>query len=81
MAFAKGRKTVSFEAAFRLNPREAVGAETLDSFLHNAEEHIFISTEMVQRLSPASMSVMEFRSALDVQIAEKMGRFLSWVNN
>ena len=34
-----------------------------------------ISTGLIRRLSPDSLSVFEFKSDLDVQIAEKMLRF------
>jgi hypothetical protein len=74
LTFTKGRKTESFEAAFRLNPREAISVENLDAFLHDGEEHIRITTELVRKLSPDSISVMEFRSDKDAKISEKMFR-------
>ena len=75
LSFAKGASTRSIEAAFRINPREAVGADQLDRFFHDPEEHVQIKTDLIRRLSPDSLSVMEFRSDLDVRIAEKMLRF------
>src|SRR5208337_2297 len=38
-------------------------------------EHVLIKTELIRRLSPDSLSVFEFKSGLDVQIAEKMLQF------
>lgn len=73
LAFVKGEQTNSFIAAFRINPREAVSPDNLDSFLHS--EHLHISTELVRRLSPGSLSVMEFNNPLDVRIAQKMLTF------
>ena len=34
-----------------------------------------ISAEMIKRLSPDSLSVMEFKSGLDVEIADKLVRY------
>lgn len=74
-SFMKGGRTQAIDAGFRINPREAVGAGQLDPFFHDPGQHVTIPTELIRRLSPDSLSVMEFRSALDVQIAEKMLRF------
>lgn len=52
LSFEKGGRTESFRAAFRINPREAIGADELDSFLHSDRQHLFIKTELVRRLSP-----------------------------
>ncbi|MEI6198146.1 MAG: ATP-binding protein, partial [Verrucomicrobiota bacterium] len=49
--------------------------ENLDSFLHNSGEHVRLSVPLIRKLSPDSLSVMEFRCELDVRIAEKMIRF------
>ena len=75
LSFMKGGRTETVEAAFRINPREAVGANHLDTFFHDPGEHVQIKTDLIRRLSPDSLSVMEFRSDLDVVIAEKMLRF------
>jgi hypothetical protein len=64
--------TDRFEAAFRINPREAVNVENIASFLRDRREHIEMTTELVRRTSPDSLSVMEFKSATDVAIVEKM---------
>ena len=63
---AKG--TTRFPAAFmRLDVAE------LDHF--PSEDALWLDVEFIRRLSPDSHSVMEFKSELDVQIAEKMLRF------
>ena len=74
-SFQKAGSTPHFAAAFRSQPREAVRVEDLDRFLHDPDEHVQISTGLIRRLSPDSLSVLEFKSDLDVQIAEKMLRF------
>jgi hypothetical protein len=74
VVFEKGAFTDSFPAAFRMNPREAVSAETLDQFLHDSSGHVILSVDLIRRLSPESLSIMEFRSSTEVDIATKMLR-------
>ena len=71
-AFRKGNQTDTFFAAFRINPREAVEPEQLDHFFHSPSDHLTYSVSMIRRLSPASLSIMEFKSELDVSIADKI---------
>ncbi|MGB5969213.1 MAG: ATP-binding protein, partial [Spirulinaceae cyanobacterium] len=73
--FEKGGNTESFQAAFRINPREAIRKEQLEVFLRDKNEQIKISVPLIHQLSPDSLSVMEFKSNLDITIAEKMARF------
>lgn len=75
LTFEKGGKTNEFEAAFRMNPREAIGKETIERFLNSSDEHISIPVELVRRLSPDSVSIMEFKNHTDIQIAEKALKF------
>ena len=75
LTFEKGNSTEQFQAAFRINPREAVKADELDFFFKDVDNHVLIKTAMVKRLSPASLSVMEFRKPIDARIAEKMAIF------
>jgi hypothetical protein len=75
LAFEKGSQTQSFMAAFRITPRESIASNELDNFLHSPNQHIEIPVSLVRRLSPDSLSVMEFRSETDVKIAEKMLRW------
>lgn len=72
LTFAKGGRTQTLNAAFRINPREAVSADRLDQFLNSPDERIDISVDLVKKLSPDSMSVMEFKNELDITIAKKM---------
>ncbi|MBI4024625.1 MAG: ATP-binding protein [Verrucomicrobia bacterium] len=75
LSFTKGGQSREFRAAFRINPREAVASDRLDDFLHTPTEHLQISVDLVRRLAPDSLSVMEFKNPLDVQIAKKMAVF------
>ncbi len=68
LTFEKGGRTESFPAAFmRLDVAE------LDRF--PAEIGFTLPVELIRRLSPDSHSVMEFNSAKDAAIAERMLRF------
>nr|WP_053537879.1 Eco57I restriction-modification methylase domain-containing protein [Anabaena sp. WA102] len=60
--------TISFPAKFM---RHDVGE--LNSFPDH--DCIHISVDLIKQLSPDSISVMEFKSDLDIVIAEKMSRF------
>jgi len=75
LVFEKGGHTISFQAAFRINPREAVVPDRLDEFLNSKDEHIEMSVPLVRRLSPDSLSIMEFKRNIDVGIVERMLRF------
>jgi len=68
LTFAKGGKTRSFPAAFMRHD-----VAELDRFPD--QDSIGISVDLVKRLSPDSLSVMEFKNETDVRIAEKMLRF------
>lgn len=68
LTFEKGKATKDFPVAFmRLN------VEELDRFPQ--EGAIEMSVDLIRRLSPSSLSLMEFKNDLDIQIAEKMLRF------
>ena len=75
VVFEKGGKTTSFRVAFRINPREAVAATELDEFLNSDANHLRIPVDLVRRLSPDSLSIMEFKSKVDIAIAEKALKF------
>ncbi|MDJ0617511.1 MAG: putative DNA binding domain-containing protein [Calothrix sp. MO_192.B10] len=75
LTFEKGGVTDTFSAAFRINPREAIRVEHLESFFKNKDEQVHISVPLVNCLSPDSLSVMEFKNEVDIRIAEKMLRF------
>jgi hypothetical protein len=68
LTFRKGRQTKTFPAAFmRHKVEELVGFPKGGALL--------LSVDLIRRLSPDSLSVMEFKNETDVSIAEKMLRF------
>jgi len=68
LTFTRGGSTRSFPAAFMRHD-----VAELDRFPEQGS--IDISVDLVKRLSPDSLSVMEFKNEMDVVIAEKMSRF------
>ncbi len=68
LTFEKGGNTERFPAAFMCHDvAELAGFP--------GEMGLPLSVELIRRLSPDSHSVMEFKSELDIRIAEKMLRF------
>jgi Alw26I/Eco31I/Esp3I family type II restriction m6 adenine DNA methyltransferase len=72
VTFEKGGLTDDFSACFRINPREAIRPNELEEFLNDRSIRVQISTDLVRKLSPESLSVMEFRGSQDIQIANKL---------
>lgn len=68
LTFSKGGETASFPAAFMRHD-----VAELDRFPEQGS--VPIAVKLVRRLSPDSLSVMEFKSELDVRLAEKMLEF------
>jgi hypothetical protein len=68
LTFEKGGSTERFPAAFM-----RLDVEELRGFPQNGA--VWIAVELVRRLSPDSLSVMEFKSDLELRIAEKLNRF------
>lgn len=75
LVFEKGKRTERLMAAFRIDPREAVSVKRLDSFLADESERLEIAVDLIRKLSPDSLSILEFRRQKDVQAAEKMFGF------
>jgi len=68
LSFEKGAKTTEFPAAFmRHDVNELAKFPQRDA--------LRVKTDLIYRLSPDSRSVMEFKSEMDVSIAEKMLQF------
>jgi hypothetical protein len=68
MTFEKGGKTVKFPAMFMRH-------EVAELSGFPREIGLPLSVELIRRLSPDSHSAMEFKSATDIRIAEKMLKF------
>jgi hypothetical protein len=68
LSFEKGGKTTEFPAAFMRHD-----VNELAKFPQNGA--LQVKTDLIYRLSPDSHSVMEFKTEMDVSIAEKMLQF------
>lgn len=68
----KGNRTERFNAAFRINPREAVKVVELSEFLRDHRQHLELTPDFVRKTSPDSLSVMELKNPTDVAVVEKM---------
>lgn len=68
LTYGKGGSTTSFPAAFMRHE-----VSELVSFPRRGS--LSIPVNLIRRLSPDSLSVMEFKEEIDVEIAEKMLRF------
>jgi hypothetical protein len=68
LTFAKGGNTADFPSAFMRHD-----VQELERF--PSQESLQISIDMVRKLSPDSLSVMEFKNDVDVRIAQKMLKF------
>ncbi|EDN67972.1 type II DNA modification enzyme [Beggiatoa sp. PS] len=68
LSFEKGKKTTEFPAMFMRHD-----VNELADFPQTGT--LILNTDLIRRLSPDSQSVMEFKNAMDVHIAEKMLQF------
>ncbi|MCM0589705.1 MAG: DNA methyltransferase [Gloeotrichia echinulata DEX184] len=68
LTFVKGGITTEFPSAFMRHD-----VQELERF--PSKESLEINVDMVRRLSPDSLSVMEFKNEIDIRIAEKMLKF------
>ncbi|MDX9708036.1 MAG: hypothetical protein RBT64_00655 [Trichloromonas sp.] len=68
LTFAKGGGTASFPTAFMRH-------DVMELARFPKEGALEIPVELIKRLSPDSLSVMEFKNDLDVRIAKKMLKF------
>jgi hypothetical protein len=75
VVFCKGGVTDSFDARFRINVREAISPDDLGGFLSQSDDALRISVPLIRRLSPDSLSIMDFRTPIEIHVAEKMHKF------
>ncbi|MCI0709397.1 MAG: N-6 DNA methylase [Chloroflexi bacterium] len=68
----KGVEGDGFRATFRINPRIAIAPDDLPTFLADIDNLIYMRQKSLARFNPTSLSVMEFMSARDYQVAERV---------
>ena len=72
LAAQKGVIGDRFWSAFRFNPRVAIAPSELRKFLANRANLMEMRYDTIKRFSPDSLSIMEFQSVRDYEIAEKL---------
>jgi hypothetical protein len=75
VSFSKHGTTNEIRGVFRINPREAVRPRDLESFLHDQANRVSIKLTTLQRFSPETLSLMEFKTNEEVRIVEKLFGF------
>ena len=75
LSFEKGGNTNSFNAIFRIDPREAIHPKDLDYLFDNTDDFIKLSPALISKLSPDALSVMEFHGEVDKTIVDKRVKF------
>ncbi|MCL6259284.1 Eco57I restriction-modification methylase domain-containing protein [Aquiflexum sp. TKW24L] len=75
LSFEKGKKTKKFNAIFRIDPREAIHPRDLEYLFDAGDDYIELSPELIAKLSPDALSVMEFHGEIDKKIIDKMVMF------
>jgi hypothetical protein len=72
LGFSRGERDERMPVAFRINPHEAITADQLPLFITNPDNLIQMPVQSIHRFSPDSLSIMEFRSQRDVDIATQI---------
>jgi hypothetical protein len=72
LSFEKGKKTKKFKAIFRIDPREAIHPRDLEYLFDAGDDYIELSPELIAKLSPDALSVMEFHGEIDKAIIDKL---------
>jgi hypothetical protein len=68
----KGVQAESFRAAFRIDLRVGIAPAELPAFVENPNNFMTVRREMLEQFNPESLSVMEFQTPQDYEIASKI---------
>jgi hypothetical protein len=75
LSYKKDKPKDYFKASFRIYVHEAVSPDELDSFLGGEEFKLKIPIKVVKQFAPESLSIMEFKEEIDLDIAKKLIQF------
>lgn len=75
LTYKKDKPKDYFKASFRIYVHESIGPEELDSFLESDEFKLKIPVKVVKEFAPDSLSIMEFKEEIDLEIAKKLVEF------
>ncbi len=75
LSYKKDKPKDYFKASFRIYVHESISPEQLDSFLESDEMKLKIPIKVVKEFAPDSLSIMEFKEEIDLEIAKKLIQF------
>jgi len=75
LTYKKDKPKDFFKASFRIYVHESVSPDELDSFLESDEFKLKIPIKIVKEFAPESLSIMEFKEEIDLEIANKLIAF------
>lgn len=75
LSYKKDKPKDYFKASFRIYVHESIGPEQLAAFLESDEVKLKIPIKVVKEFAPDSLSIMEFKEQIDLDIAKKIVQF------
>jgi hypothetical protein len=75
LTYKKDKPKEYFYASFRIYVHEAVSPDELDSFLSSDEFKLRIPVKVVKEFAPESLSIMEYKKQVDLEIANRLISF------
>ncbi|MGB8346710.1 MAG: N-6 DNA methylase [Ktedonobacteraceae bacterium] len=70
VGFTKSGEKADIQISFAITTREAIKPEYLPEYLTESDQVMHVPQTLVERFSPDTLSIMEFRSQRDVDIVE-----------
>ncbi|MBO9562228.1 MAG: Eco57I restriction-modification methylase domain-containing protein, partial [Niastella sp.] len=75
LTYKKDKPKDFFKGSFRIYVHESIGPEQLDSFLESDAFKLKIPIKVVREFAPDSLSIMEFKEIIDLEIVKKLINF------
>lgn len=75
LSYKKDKPKDYFKASFRIYVHESISPDQLDGFLESDEMKLKIPIKVVKEFAPDSLSIMEFKEEIDLEIAKKLIQF------
>ena len=75
LTYKKDKPNDYFKASFRIYVHESISPEQLGSFLESDAFKLKIPIKVVKEFAPDSLSIMEFKEEIDLEIAKKLVEF------
>jgi hypothetical protein len=75
LTYKKGKPKDFIKAAFKIYVHEAISPLELDAFLNNDNERLNIPIQTIKKFAPTSLSIMEFKKQIDLDVVNKLIQF------